>query len=141
MRFTRGGWTRDEDYHAAGARRFAPRAGDPSPWGTIEEARVIAPGLVSVSTAGHGGYWISAQREERIPAAARSPFLRQAGWYEEDVDAAVPAYLWPEAFRADAAGQADVRERAAACLRGAAAWGGRYGPVCEALGIALEVLP
>lgn len=89
--------------------------GSASPWGVIDWAREIAPGIVSVSTASHGGFYVSRERLATMPEAlARVPTYveRSAGvkivtvagdgfggrWYEEDCDAALVALAWPEAF-------------------------------------------
>ena len=74
---------------------FTPRVGGSSPWDRIQTALILAPGIVSVSTAGHGGIWISPEREHQIPANVRA-IARQyapAPWYEEDCDCVIPA-LW-----------------------------------------------
>lgn len=68
------------------------RVGGSSPWGTIQHVTELADGIVSVSTAGHGGIWITSERERQIPANVRA-IARQyapANWYEEDCDACIP---------------------------------------------------
>lgn len=66
-----------------------------SPWGPIQSATVLAPGIVSVSTAGHGGIWLSPEREAQIPENVRAIARQYAPspWYEEDCDSAIVA-LW-----------------------------------------------
>lgn len=56
-------------------------AKDPgTPWGDAQTADEVAPGISSVTCAGHGGYKLSPERNKMIP-----PSLRNAsGWYEED---------------------------------------------------------
>jgi len=89
-----------------------------------------------VSTSSHGGYWVSYIDEEQIPPAARSPWLDKPGWYEEDVDAAIVAYVFAPLFAPLAGTTPDaLRERAAANLRGSARHNPLYGKVCAALGI------
>lgn len=51
-----------------------------SPWGTIENHGVLAPGIDDVWTAGHGGYKLSRQRQAEVHPTWRRP----AGWYEQD---------------------------------------------------------
>ena len=74
---------------------FSP-TGQPrsSPWGSIQHAQQIAPGIWSVSTAGHGGIKLSAARNRAMPADMRL----HGGWYEEDCDAALVGLVFPEAF-------------------------------------------
>ena len=74
-----------------------------TPWGPSQEQRTIAPGLVSVSTASHGGYHVSEDRWqeiERIFPAFKSWAGR--GWLEEDCDWAIAALVWPDQFDAQA---------------------------------------
>ena len=72
-----------------------PRLHGSSPWDQIDFLRVIAPGVVSVSTPSHGGLWISPELEATIPADCQA-IARQyapAGWYEEDCDCLIPIAL------------------------------------------------
>lgn len=74
----------------------APRRGEATPWGAAETATPIADGIVSVSTASHGGIWISEARRQAMPAA----FRIEGHWYEEDCEWALVAASFPDAFRA-----------------------------------------
>ena len=65
------------------------REGDRSPWGKIQHVTVLAPGAWSVSTAGHGGIKLDAARNRKVPALVRG----ERGWYEEDCDWAIPAFV------------------------------------------------
>ena len=56
--------------------------GQHSPWGWIESAGIIAPGISQVATPSHGGVKLSAELNRRIPAEWR----REGGWYEEDCE-------------------------------------------------------
>ena len=71
-----------------------------SPWGSVQERKVYAPGIGSVSTAGHGGFYITqhAAVERRLPTACTSRGINQGGfyWFEEDCDWAILAILLPE---------------------------------------------
>lgn len=72
-----------------------------SPWGRVQEQRAIAAGIVAVTTAGHGGIWLSRERLDRMPAALRvSNDYSGAGseWFEEDCEWALVAAAFPEAF-------------------------------------------
>ena len=53
-----------------------------SPWGPIQEAHQEIPGVWWVSTASHGGYILSAERQQAMPPALRGPTVH----YEEDLD-------------------------------------------------------
>jgi len=73
-----------------------------TPWGPTQTADQIAPGIVFYSTAGHGGFHLNAERNAQV----RSEFktgdnlmdLRSEGWYEEDCDAAIVIFTFPEFF-------------------------------------------
>lgn len=66
-----------------------------TPWGTSQTVREIAPGILDVSTAGHGGIRLSPERNALVPDYMRNP----SGWYEEDIEWAIPAVVFPEAFQ------------------------------------------
>lgn len=81
--------------------------GTRTPWGTAQSSTVKAPGIVSYSTAGHGG--IKLDREHN--AGVHPAWRKAGGWYEEDLDWAIVAFTYPEAFE-------DVeREHVVATLR------------------------
>ena len=56
-----------------------------SPWGEIQTQREIAPGILQVTTAGHGGYYVADNLHSRL-IIDRSPWLNSRNWFEEDVD-------------------------------------------------------
>lgn len=67
-----------------------------TPWGASQGATVYAEGVTSHSTAGHGGFKLSAERNRRV-----HPMLRSAGgWYEEDAAWAIVAITYPHLFTA-----------------------------------------
>lgn len=71
----------------------------PTPWGSIQSRTTVADGILSVSTARHGGILISPDRYEEMPA----PVKRVVTWaghlaYEEDRDWALVALAFPEHF-------------------------------------------
>lgn len=76
-----------------------------TPWGVSQSVDPIAPGIDRVSTASHGGFRLSQERLDAMPATLRTfgPWAG-AGWYEEDCDWAVVALAFPGAFT-----PADVR--------------------------------
>ncbi len=66
-----------------------------SPWGAVQHEAEIAPGITQVSTASHGGIFITPERNARVHGAWR----RKGGWYEEDCDWAIVAITFPEHFQ------------------------------------------
>ena len=71
-----------------------------SPWGAVEECRVIGAGLWSVSTSGHVGILISEERQAALPAWAKDfrTFSGLSTAFEEDLDWAVPCAVWAQEF-------------------------------------------
>jgi hypothetical protein len=65
-----------------------------SPWGPIQTKSELAPGIWSVSTAGHGGIKLSRERNAAVPAYMR----REGGWYEEDCEWSIAAVVHPIGF-------------------------------------------
>lgn len=64
-----------------------------SPWGTVQECTVIAPGIYSVSTAGHGGIMIDGALAPHIlsPEALAEGFVENGCYcYEEDAAESIP---------------------------------------------------
>lgn len=80
--------------------KVGPRERDETPWGPAQHVTTRAPGIVSVSTAGHGGYWLCTARTkellETLPGI--DPFLGPGQWYEEDCDWALVVVVWPALF-------------------------------------------
>lgn len=66
-----------------------------SPWGAIQDKRELAPGIWSVSTAGHGGIKLSRERNAAMPDYMRN----KGGWYEEDCEWAKVAVVFPIGFQ------------------------------------------
>lgn len=65
-----------------------------TPWGVSQGATIYAEGVACHSTAGHGGFKLSADRNRRV-----HPMLRaRGGWYEEDAAWAIVAITFPELF-------------------------------------------
>lgn len=66
-----------------------PKVGGPSPWGPIQTINRVEDGILSVSTAGHGGLWLSPERLAAMPAHLKRPttfYKRGSPWFEEDVE-------------------------------------------------------
>ncbi len=67
-----------------------------TPWGMSQHTIVYAEGVECHSTAGHGGFKLSAERNRKV-----HPMLRSAGgWYEEDAEWAIVAVTFPHLFTA-----------------------------------------
>jgi len=67
-----------------------------TPWGTSQGATVYAEGVTCHSTAGHGGFHLSAERNRNV-----HPMLRvRGGFYEEDECWAIVALTYPHLFTA-----------------------------------------
>lgn len=76
-----------------------------TPWGIAQHSREIAPGIVSYSTASHGGIKLARERLEQVPKAWRdfaSSWSHGWGsaWFEEDCAWAGVAIAFPEHFEA-----------------------------------------
>ncbi len=65
-----------------------------TPWGTAQHEVTIAPGIVQVDTASHGGIHLDAALNRKVHKAWR----RDGGWYEEDCDWSIVAVTFPEHF-------------------------------------------
>ena len=75
------------------SRRDIP-GGAHTPWGPSQDGTFYAEGITSHSTAGHGGFKLSADRNRAV-----NPMLRAAGgWYEEDECWAIVAFTFPNRF-------------------------------------------
>lgn len=85
------------------------KVGNVSPWGVIDRALELAPGIVSMTTDSHGGIWLSPERVMAMPQAlarVKTFVERSLGaqpspgrWYQEDCgDVSLVALAWPELF-------------------------------------------
>ena len=68
-----------------------------TPWGPAQQEENIGMGIISVSTAGHGGYFVPKEIRALMPRAALTTFAGP-GWYEEDSDWALVALSFPHLF-------------------------------------------
>ncbi len=71
-----------------------PKVGSSTPWGRADFVDVLAPGIVNVSTPGHGGVWVAPHLNAEIHPVWRS----DSGWYEEDCEAVIVFATFPEVF-------------------------------------------
>lgn len=65
-----------------------------SPWGMVHTRTVYAPGIVSVTTAEHGGFLLDPEANAGVPEALRNA----NGVYEEDSEWAKVAFAYPALF-------------------------------------------
>lgn len=65
-----------------------------TPWGPSQGATVYAEGITAHSTAGHGGFHLSAERNRKVHRMLRA----NGGWYEEDAAWAIVAITYPHLF-------------------------------------------
>ena len=59
-----------------------------TPWGQAQHQEKLADGIISCSTASHGGIWIDAKRQAKLPAC--NNWLNSRQWWEEDCDWVIP---------------------------------------------------
>jgi hypothetical protein len=69
-----------------------------SPWGAIQTAEQVAPGIWHVTTAGHGGLILSPERYAAMPRELQSNICGRGTAFEEDAEWALVAAWYPEAF-------------------------------------------
>jgi len=65
-----------------------------TPWGKSHTAREYQPGIIKVTTAGHGGFLLNPDLNDVIDPEWRS----RNGEYEEDICWAIVAHTFPELF-------------------------------------------
>ena len=67
---------------------------DATPWGVSQGATHYVEGVVFHSTASHGGFHLSEERNAEVDHRLRRP----NGWYEEDAEWAIVATSFPDLF-------------------------------------------
>lgn len=95
-------------------RNTPPREGDASPWGAIDGVTPLGPEAAAVTTASHGGIWVTPAALARIPESLRATAYSDGGWFEEDCDWCIP-YLALGLHRFD--GPKDRQDRVLAAAR------------------------
>lgn len=78
---------------------------DATPWGSIDSAEQIHPGIWHVTTPSHGGFLLSDERQSGMPDSLGLA----TSVYEEDVDYALVVLAFAREFTADACGPMLVR--------------------------------
>lgn len=61
-----------------------------SPWGKPQTQQKLAEGIYLVSTAGHGGIFVSRERFKEMPDSVTINPYSQGTWFEEDLEAVIP---------------------------------------------------
>lgn len=77
---------------ALGRREIVSRVH--TPWGPSQGATIYGEGILCHSTAGHGGFQLAPEQNDRVHPLLRS----SAGFYEEDAEWAAVAQALPEFF-------------------------------------------
>lgn len=75
--------------------KSVPVLGGPSPWGTIDDLRVLPNGCRLAGTPSHGGLWVPRFLMRRIPEPWWRCALESSGdpqWFEEDGDILLAAH-------------------------------------------------
>lgn len=75
-----------------------------TPWGAAQSSHRIAAGIVSYTTAGHGGIHLTARRVKQMPDALQQATLKNAlgpagdAWFEQDCEVVFVVLSFPEFF-------------------------------------------
>ena len=77
-----------------------------TPWGKAQTEADTAEGIKWVTTASHGGYYLSKERmaelRQKLPTAPAGIAASDGGgWFEEDCDWCAVPLAWPHLFEAD----------------------------------------
>lgn len=106
---------RGDDWSAS---EVEPEIGSPSPWGRIHHVNHVAKGIVCVSTASHGGWWLAGWRWDRLDPRAQAYCRNWADgspqWAEEDCAIAFIVDAFPDDFADDVVDRAREMIRAIA---------------------------
>lgn len=71
-----------------------------TPWGESQTVETVTDGILNISTAGHGGLWISCERLAEMPDIFKTPskFYDGGQFFEEDCEWARVALSFPKYF-------------------------------------------
>ena len=61
-----------------------------TPWRSVQNAEELAPGIISYSTASHGGIWIDKKHQQKLEKYTINNWLNSSQWWEEDCDWVIP---------------------------------------------------
>lgn len=88
-------------------------------WGRVNHVYPHGAGIVFASCEGHGGFKLSKQRNQAIPA----PLRNSDGWYEEDCEAYIVGAYHPIAFsHAETPTAAELDDNRRTCEQGLRDW-------------------
>jgi hypothetical protein len=73
-----------------------------TPWGPAQSVSEIIPGMWHVSTAGHGGIYVSPELYAQMPSYMKATPYSSAGWFEEDIDWVLPFVVFEKQIREQA---------------------------------------
>ena len=65
------------------------QTGAQTPWGSAQSVHQLGDEVWMVSTASHGGVYVTGAAARAIPAAVRRTFINGANWAEEDCEACI----------------------------------------------------
>ena len=82
------------ELHSLGRVQTRMAAG--TPWGSSQLATIYGPSVIAHSTASHGGFHLSPDRNRLIDPTLR----KDSPWYEEDCEWAIVALTFPNLFTA-----------------------------------------
>ena len=74
------------------------KAAMPCPWGEIQSAQTVTPGIDFVQTAGHGGYRLSREVYNQMPQHLREYSFTKDQWFEEDCSWCAVVLAFPQHF-------------------------------------------
>lgn len=80
-----------------------------SPWGQIQDAAELAPGIMDVSTASHGGIMLDHDHADRLAIFRIHNWLKCTHAWEEDSDWSIPYWIFADEIQ-------DHLEEIGACL-------------------------
>lgn len=74
-----------------------------TPWGPAQTIKELAPGILRVSTASHGGLILSQERQDQIQCMFPDfvPWLGSLKYLEEDCDYVIGIAAFPDTFPED----------------------------------------
>jgi len=70
-----------------------------TPWGQAQHEEILADGIISCSTASHGGIWLDAKRRAKLKFYSKNNYLKSSTWWEEDCDWAIPYVFFANDIR------------------------------------------
>ncbi len=75
--------------------------GSDKPWGKAQSVKEVGPGILSYSTALHGGYYLDPTTNAKVSQVLKKATFGELGlkgWYEEDCDWAIVVFTFKKCF-------------------------------------------